>query len=351
MLSDIPLWVWPLVAALIVVVIFHVPENDLKALNTRFIGGEAAKTIVAIASFVGFLAVVLTFIQIRNDFQDREVERTTRHAEEINKAWDRLLQPTGGNIGKGAALTLVYGAGEIDEELDLSCKAVGSWDSAQGKCGTPPRFHKVTLDHGNRSGDELANAFANAPKGIRLAGAKLRDWKMNWVHFPDADFQGTEIDGIEMRNSLLSGRFDGARFARCDLIQSAIYTFDTPPDLIRCNISGATLNWIENPRAHFLGLRAWADYPPLTFDNEDRIFPTEIYKVPRRIVKIEVLRKISLCTPPTDLHGNPLPLESRQLLADQLDRPCQTMKAEDAMAKYPNAYQFRGSIRDALFKR
>jgi hypothetical protein len=98
---------------------------------------------IVIATVLGALIALMTFIQVIADLSSLREDRAARRDEAIQKAWERLITPSAGNIGKGAALNVLFNNGVSLLNADFSCDVVGVWDSASSTCLRRPIFDSV----------------------------------------------------------------------------------------------------------------------------------------------------------------------------------------------------------------
>ena len=107
-------------------------EHWLQQLDDRLQPARQTLEQSAIAHFiavaVGFIALVVTLFtmwQILVDLQDRSQERQQRVEERVERAWNHLIQPIGGNVGKGGSLTTLLTNNVPLDGITLSCETVG----------------------------------------------------------------------------------------------------------------------------------------------------------------------------------------------------------------------------------
>ena len=139
---------------------------------------------------VGIWLVLATGVGIYYEYLSRAEERRARIEEaefrrlaQIATAWEVLLTPVGGDIGKGNALNTLVAAGQTISNADFSCKAIGTW--ADGKCVRAPQFNDVVLGEGDFWVDDLRRYHDTG-------------WSYDVQFYLDAvDFEGAVITDLQ----------------------------------------------------------------------------------------------------------------------------------------------------------
>ena len=100
------------------------------------------------------------------EFADREAERENARLDRIERAWNRVLRPAGGNTGKGEAVSYLINQGVSLEGLDLSCEV----DEISGTCENPQIVDQINVWRLTRYESHLSN---NMIIGFRR---HIHDW-------------------------------------------------------------------------------------------------------------------------------------------------------------------------------
>jgi hypothetical protein len=244
-------------------------DAQAKAAARVLAASGTAEWLAIIAGAVALVTAVFTAYQILVDLDDRREERLERNDVRIDRAYDALTRRVGGDSGKGAALSLLIRNSVQLGDIDLSCKAIATWDDERHECDRRAVFSELIAFSPDDSGEGIYNTVRALPK-------------MEYAVISRSDFRQTQVDK----------NFDGALFADTDLRYSWIsaenikiigsdFSFGTlrvdamSPDLIRVNVSGATflrkfkrdnrnLSAIDLFRQDFAvkGLWYWSDTPP-----------------------------------------------------------------------------------------
>ncbi|RAZ75824.1 pentapeptide repeat-containing protein [Mesorhizobium atlanticum] len=311
--------------------------ESLAGPTVKFIETRAIFKILAnLAAVAGFIVLLLTALQIRADFADRAADRLVKAEDAKARAWEVLLRPAGGNTGKGAALTYLVNQDKDLTGVDLSCKTLGGWDDEKGRCTRAVIFSDVEF-----AGPSSQEFYWNVDMSkidfsdAAFYGAKFTDFSLREV-----DFSRTEFNNLEARDSYITGRFDDAKIVGCSLIETTLIPSGKPPTIDLCDVSGATLNW---PGDTIKGrLFAWADKPPLRSGTKKLPGPFGPYEAATPLAQ-PALDKITLCDPPKDKAGKPLPLGQRPSLEGILPTVrvdlCRRLTTDQAKAKFPEAFR------------
>lgn len=125
------------------------PPSDDGPINliARLIENSSVTRLLAAA---GVWLFVFTLLGIVWEVRTRSEERVARQEEaefrklaQIATAWEVLLRPIGGDIGKGNALNTLISAKQIVRDADFSCEAAGTY--IDGKCKNRPQFNNLFL--------------------------------------------------------------------------------------------------------------------------------------------------------------------------------------------------------------
>jgi hypothetical protein len=157
-----------------------------------------------VAGVIGFAAVIITVMQIWQDFADRREERVVR-------AWETVARPLPGNIGKGAALNLILGAGIAPNFVDVSCASVGGgFNEMDFSCQRHPVISGLSIVGAGTDETTLAN--------WNLSGAVLLDMTISGTAIRNFDFRGAWTERAEIHGPLtVNGDFRNAKFHWADL--------------------------------------------------------------------------------------------------------------------------------------
>ena len=161
------------------------------------------KLLDALSGWIAALTVIAVAVAIAAfwfDYQSRQEERAARQEErdfrrlaQIATAWEVLLTPVGGDIGKGNALNTLVAAGQVIDDADFSCRAVGTF--RDGKCVTRPQFNGVRFGEGD---------FWVTDEG------KLHDGGMDFFLLPyvrDVNFEDAVISDFTAENLFINEGF------------------------------------------------------------------------------------------------------------------------------------------------
>jgi len=170
--------------------------------RVRWFEGMWATRLLASLGIWLFLA---TLIGLYYESRIRAEERVARTEEaefrklaQVATAWEVLLTPAGGDIGKGNALNTLVKAGNRVINTDLSCQTVGTWRA--NRCVNPPVFSGLKLHAGDNLWDEPQR---DAPI---IVGVGVRNY-----HLQNVNFDGAVITDLRASSlSFLSG-FDNVR--------------------------------------------------------------------------------------------------------------------------------------------
>jgi hypothetical protein len=322
-------------------------------------------------SFIATVVTIATLLGILQDLRDRRDER-------VERAWNHLMTRMGGESDKGRSLNILLSNGEATAEIDLSCEAVGEWDSTNKLCVRPTRFYGVKYS---------PNAGKRLPVPLERRLPYGGSWQMPPI-FTDQIVKGSDFADIDppedwARNTkFYNTNFYGARigwdFGESGLINisdltSAIILLRDIYKLEGNNISGAIfINNLEMPKnLADLGTQNWfwADNPPSEItENMDQSPPP----LSSREFVEKIKSNVRICDPrfrsPHLNYGiydfldwGQLAAESIPQLADNLRLPgvdayrengvtfikgqptdpktCPEISFSEAISAYPNAYR------------
>ncbi|MBB4215197.1 hypothetical protein FHT79_002366 [Rhizobium sp. BK212] len=323
-----PYWVLCANVVALLAVLYMVPSSLARPLRIALIESDAARVIAGFAAAIGFVVIVATAWQIWIDLNDRREER-------VDRAWNRLLRPVGGNTGKDAALNYLFAQGEALQELDISCKVIGAWNSAGSYCEGTPLFARVEL----RGRGHLLKPMGFKPtwqgrpilRDIKTEGSRFGVLRLSKVEMW-ADLEDTEVDEFIVEDSYLWARTRKLVTRHCRIVDSHVQLGIEFLKEHYCEVSSSTF-----PRSSLLMLQsrltgepqpwAMANRPPFVVDDvpdgDSVIVPWPD----------EFLEHVLLCDP----KGlSPVVLDVRTI--------CDRMSIEDAKAVYPEAYSQRYQV-------
>ncbi len=190
--------------------------------GVRYLSGDP------IVRILTFGLVVLTFIQLLIDLNDRDEQRAALQEERIYRAWLTLLNTETTDAAKGKSLEFLFSNGESFAGIDLSCETMGrGWNPDTNECENPIRLVNLNL------GSPLSKpvVFQDGPtvsgNSLGPAGIRMDPLKKSTVCFGDR-LRGTPVDQDSLieawdaqrksttkrRDSLLES---GANFTRANL--------------------------------------------------------------------------------------------------------------------------------------
>lgn len=187
-------------------IVARLPEPPPKKRGHRFATWLETSWGTRIVAALGVWAIAITIggfwleMGVRaEERQARTEEAEFRRLAQIATAWEVLLTPVGGDIGKGNALNTLIAAGHEIMDSDFSCEAVGEYED--GECISPPVYNNVTTISGDfyeslrrrRLGEKISNtSFRRA----NFEGATI-------MNFSAADFniaeQFLDVNGYRWR--------------------------------------------------------------------------------------------------------------------------------------------------------
>ena len=132
----------------------------------------------------------LDMIARNEERQARAEEREFRRLAQIATAWEVLLRPIGGDIGKGNALNTLIAGGQFVNNADFSCQAVGGFKD--GVCVTPPQFNGLRFAE--------ADFWATDPENVNDTG-------MNFGLVPyvgNVQFRGAAISDFRAEHLIIN---------------------------------------------------------------------------------------------------------------------------------------------------
>ncbi|WP_368187308.1 hypothetical protein [Aestuariibius sp. HNIBRBA575] len=137
-----------------------------------------------LAAVAGIWLILATLVGFWSEYTIRAEERAARAEEaefrklaQIATAWDVLLRPIGGDIGKGNARNTLILAGQSFSQTDFSCAAIGLYRN--GVCVQPPVFSDV-------------------------ANIDERQFHQRISELNRLDFNSVSLDAINFENSILN---------------------------------------------------------------------------------------------------------------------------------------------------
>ncbi len=152
-----------------------------------------------------FVLTIITFVLEWRSFQateiDRQRDREVQRLARVAQAWDVLLRPASGNIGKGNAFNLLLADGEGMQLADFSCESVGLW--VDGTCKHPAVFADVDLTKTMLVDEPFVTAGSRLTS-ISFAQNMVRDLKAGALRLGDT-FQDVSAFGWnvqEMRSNI-----------------------------------------------------------------------------------------------------------------------------------------------------
>ena len=164
-----------------------------------------------IAAAIGIWLFGATVWALWADMQARTEERQARAEEaefrqlaQIATAWEVLLTPVGGDIGKGNALNTLLRAGQSLHRADLSCAAVGEF--RDGTCVNPPVYNNINAFEGDFEEllkDSAEDGPYTALSSVHFQGARINRLWADGFEFSPA-LRGVEAFGWQ----LVSPSFD-----------------------------------------------------------------------------------------------------------------------------------------------
>ncbi|QOF72618.1 hypothetical protein IG197_05975 [Aminobacter sp. SR38] len=155
----------------------------------------------------GFVVLVLTGLQIREDFASRQEERVAR-------AWETIYRPIPGNTGKGPAINAIHRTGATLQGLDLSCKQMKGWFEGRTYCEIPPIIadldlapigstEMLPLCGWNLSGTTITNSTIRAALiSGDMTSTKIIDSTFEAVEF-QSNLAGASFDNVDLTNSTI----------------------------------------------------------------------------------------------------------------------------------------------------
>lgn len=160
---------------------------------------------------LGIWLFLATVVGLYWETQVRSEERAARTEEaefrklaQVATAWEVLLTPAGGDIGKGNALNTLVKAGHQVVGADLSCEAVGTWKSNQ--CQRAPMFSNVFLGQG-----ELWNYAAPQRNRFGTNWSPVFRHRDATQYLEDFSFEAAEINGLRATILDMSNNFSAAK--------------------------------------------------------------------------------------------------------------------------------------------
>ncbi|MEI3854977.1 MULTISPECIES: hypothetical protein [unclassified Ensifer] len=242
-----------------------------------------------------------TYDQIQQDLLDRREERAARQEERIDRAWTRLQQRAGGDIGKGYALNTLINAGVSLQTLDLSCAAIAKWDPQRNICESRAVFSNIGRELGVFPDYEVylgeaEMAYTDRPNSIgnlnllSMSSAILQYSDLRSMYFNSIKFDNIWIFASNMRDTVwfsdtrivvvgsglahssFSGALKESRIERSD-VTGIVVADENFSEVLATDTRNK--NW------------AWADQPPML---STKFAPT------RRPVR-KILERIMLCDP------------------------------------------------------
>ncbi|RWO35905.1 MAG: DUF2065 family protein [Mesorhizobium sp.] len=319
-----PSWLLALILVVCALAVFLVPNKQARLLRKVLIDSDSARLVGLLAAIFGFVVVVSTAYQIIVDLEDRREEREVRRAEAIERAWQRLLVRAPGNTGKGAALTVLVNEHQGLQNLDLSCRAIGDWNSEFNKCESRAILAGVEVPEAEGQTD--------------LFGLNLNDAVVIQSAIYDALFIDVRMNGTRIANSVLvqvgfRGEITSPNIEATALLDTWFSELapGSPGRISRSNISGTVIPWLAQLDAADLATNYfWADWPPL------HAYPSISAPAPSTFFNDDILSRLLICRPPKRADGSVVPHLDRTPRLPSFD--CDRMTIADARDAYPRAY-------------
>ncbi|MGF9693790.1 hypothetical protein AAIH46_13315 [Rhizobium sp. 0TCS1.26] len=277
----------------------HVPAID-NWLNRNIISVLNRSALVklvglAIASY-SLHSLYITNEALRDELNDRIEEREMRadekllRAEErIERAWNSLLLRSGGNTGKGEHISFLIKSGRGLEGVDLSCEAIGQYNSENRACIKEPIFSNVDIARPDSMTRVMMESMYTMVKRVgaipeisqppspvqaeigKSTFIELKALSAIWNldRLKSTTFLGSSLDENFFYNKPVD-----LNIGYSDLSFSYMTTDIINPNVFKTNVSGVVyeIDISDAPRRfarlvkwNAAGNWAWADVPPLQF--------------------------------------------------------------------------------------
>lgn len=328
-----PAWVLIMGAACIVICVYMLPRQHTRWLVSMFVTSDAAKLLGATAATVAFGVVLYTAYQIHVDLQDRGDERDERNADREARDLDRLLRPSGGDIGKGAALTAMFRREHVHLPKDLSCKTVGIWDSYRSTCISSPEFSGIDFHLSDRSYRIITGLnFNNSDisySNFTSTALRLFDFSHSTIletefsGYTGANFDQSTLEYVSFKSDLSHSSFRDTVWGEAD-VSGSVFPIDTSKLFEKQE--GRIYSWADDPPFHMGGFRS-SDYNEPLAD--------------------QLLSKLTFCNAPLDPNGKIIAKPKRESILKLLHQTlqvgetawtCEAISLAKAREKYPEAY-------------
>ncbi|MCM2396207.1 hypothetical protein NBH19_08960 [Rhizobium sp. S95] len=271
----------------------------------------------ALAHLVVIAAGAFTVYQLWVDLDDRRAERVSRREERVERAWNRLITPAGGNTGKGAALNLLLEERQDLVAVDFSCRTIGVWNETEKKCLNPPIFTDIKVPADFLLGQDFEPSTeppqipfgmfyrlfqyphavgtpTQAPDSFDGVVFKRSDFsrtRLGLDRFANVSFEETDLSGAQISQDVQSVRINNS-----DLSYATVMSEAGELSITRTNITGLIMRdrmfeWtLFNQQNPFDYNWAWADMPPMRY----RETATEVFIEP---LPWQQLDNVQLCDP------------------------------------------------------
>lgn len=233
-----------------------------------------------IGQILALVATAYTLYSVYETTVDLQADVQVRREESIERAWNKLLLPMGGNIGKGDALDKLVSENVDLTGIDLSCKERGTWDSQLKACINRPIYASFTLPHQRVVADDPSSLFAQAMQSMldltslpvtSMQETIISGMRAERMYIPAPVFNNASISRSMLSGTLFWRESKGLSIRRSDLSYAWV-----AQDIVvgQSNISGTTFSAgpgeTGSTTFSFAGGNwAWADMPPRVKDASD----------------------------------------------------------------------------------
>lgn len=293
-----------------------------------------------IIAIIGIPGAIVGLWQLSSEFLPSYREEQRQGA--VDRAREVLLRRGAGETGKGKALQTLFDNGGSLDDLDLSCQALGTWNSDQGRCVARVKFEPFTLGGQqmilirrlNLADAEIKHITIDPMPGgyvelsdINLENAAVSMFEGDGVKIT-GKFDSGWFEAMRLTRSIVQGSFDGATIQFANFSRSSIEITGKPMVFRFVDVSWADVPLLADLSDGDLSdIFAWADMPPLR----------TIRGSPEPYSR-DVLSKIQLCAPPLDGNGRTVARDKRATGLADVSWGCQAITLDEAMRRFPDAY-------------
>ena len=166
-------------------------------------GFSITRIIAALGIWLFLISIVAFVIDLRDRREERQArteEREFRRLAQIATAWEVLLTPVGGDIGKGNALNTLIASNNPLEGADFSCAAIGVFQD--GNCKSRPVFNGVDATGGHFWEGPVRNLGQIGQFDVGIGGSEARyapsRSALNGANLNESNWNGLQADGLEI---------------------------------------------------------------------------------------------------------------------------------------------------------